>query len=788
MTTTFNKSTLGALLIWSPWLLVASSAVSAQETAQAPSSGASLDEVVVTARRRVESVQDTPVSVSAFDSRALADRNVQSSAEIANFVPNVQFDSVASESGGASSSQIAIRGIGQTDYVITVEPGVGIYLDGVYVGKSVGSLLDTADIARMEVLRGPQGTLFGKNTIGGAIQLVSKRPSNTWTFNDTLTTGSFDRFDATFALSGPISDAVRMRLSGLYQSRDGFMKRVTPEGVPTGAHQGNMNRLGGRFVLEADLTSNLLATLALDGTRIREQSPAQILLRAREDSGFAPFYNAAIPGGVCLPSAGPSRFTNPYCYNSQYVQPVDSATTTNSGGNQSDTDVLGTSLTLDWNLGSAKLRSISAYRGVNAWVSQDLYASPYYFNNVGQSINQKQFSQEFQLSGDALGSRLKYLGGAYYLNENGTQRFPVNLTLVQFLSGGQIRNDSYALFGQLTYEMTDKWSVTAGLRETREERKFNPGLQHIVSYDYYATTPVPGFQNPLVDAFGPPGTPLFPAGWYKRVDKALTPMGSLSYKIDRDVMVYATISKGFKGGGFTMRYFPAVIPPPGTDPDSLISYAGPEKATSYEVGIKSELWQRRLRLNVAGFYTDYRDIQTTYVIPGVLDVPVLANAGDAKIKGVELEVQAAVSEWLRLDGSMGYLDGKYTHFSDAARATFPGIYSFKLPNTPKITFNVGGEITFLHGDRGTLFLRADLSHRGGEYKDFSNTPELYQKNYNLLSANLTYKTSNDHWQVSLGGTNLTDVAYMVSGQASSDYAQAVRSRPREWYLQLRNAF
>ncbi len=773
-----------------PAALMLSCPAVAQEAASDASTG--LADIVVTARRRQESVQSTPLSVSAFDARALAERNVQVASDVTSYVPNVQFDSVASESGGGAATQVSIRGIGQTDYVITVEPAVGIYLDGVYVGKSVGSLLDTVDIDRIEVLRGPQGTLFGKNTIGGAIQLISKRPTSDFDFSISGTTGSYSRADVKGAISGPLSEGFRARLSGGYQTRHGFVDRITPAGVKTGEHQGNMNRLSGRLVVEADLSENLMATLALDGTRIREQTPGTVLLFADENDSFPSVYHAGIPGGVCLPAAGAARLTNPFCYNSQYQRTVGSHVTTNSGANKSNADIKGAALSFEWKLGEATLRSITAYRDVDVSVAQDLQGSPYYYNEIEQEISNKQYSQEFQLSGDLFDSRLHYVGGLFYMHESGRQEFPVNLALVQFLSGGEVKTDSYAAFGQLTYDLTDAFSITGGLRYTHEKRQFNPGLQRVVGYDDIAQIKIPGFVNLIAGAFGPPGTPLFPAGWYKRSSNSATPMISANYKFDRNIMAYATFSQGFKGGGFTMRYFPAVMPAPGTDPDDIISYAGPEKATSYELGLKSELFDRRLRFNIAGFYTNYRNIQVTYNIdpdgPGPIGafVPVLANAGKAHLKGIEIESSAVLTSWLRLDGSLGYIDAEYVNFTPAARANFAGIDGFKLPNTPKWTYNIGGTVTFLDNEMGNASVRVDWSHRSGQFKEFSNNPFVFQEGYGILNASLTYRDPTKRWSASVGGTNLTDKAYIVSGVVGggSGYAQGVVGRPREWYLRV----
>jgi iron complex outermembrane receptor protein len=773
--------------------IMAGVATPARAQAQDQASVAVLETITVTARRREENVQSTPVSVSAFSGAALEERNVQTSADITRFTPNVQFDGAASESGGGASSQISIRGIGQTDYVLTVEPAVGVYLDGVYIGKSMGSLLDAVDLERLEVLRGPQGTLFGKNTIGGAIQLISKRPTATLDYYGQVTTGSYDRLDAKAAVSGPLSAAVRVRLSGAYQSRDGFVKRVSPTGVDSGQRQGDMDRLSGRLAIEADLTPDLLATLSLDGTRIREHSPGQILVKADETAAFAGLYNLGVPGGVCLPSAGAGRLSNPLCYNSQWVRPLDSRETTNTGPNVSNTDVFGAGLTLEQKLDGATLKSITAWRKVKVDISQDLTASPYYYNFIGQQIDTKQFSQELQLLGDALDARLHYVLGLYYLHETGQQVFPVELSLVQFLSGGRIRNDSYAAFGQVTYDLTERLSVTAGLRYSDETRRFNPAGQIIQGYASLSPTPVPGRVNVIAGAFGGPGTPLFPAGWYSRGSDALTPMVSANYKFSDAVMAYASFSKGQKGGGFTMRYFPPVVPAAGTDPNDIVSYAGPEKASSYEAGLKSELFDRKLRFNVAAFYTDYKDIQITYNIdpdgagPIGAFVPVLANAASARIKGVEIESSAALTPWLRLDGSLGYTDAEYRTFSAQARANYPGADGFEIPNTPKWTFNLGGTGTLFDDDKGRAQIRVDYSYRSGQFKEFSNDPTLYQKKVGLLNASLTYRTPDNRIEASVGGTNLTDKTYIVSGVSNGGigYAQAIVSRPREWFVSLK---
>lgn len=291
--------------------------------AQSESSVAVLEEIVVSARKRDENLQQTPVAVSAFKGAELEQRQIVSTADLGNLVPNVQFDGVASESGGGASTQMSIRGIGQTDYVLTVEPGVAVYLDGVYISKSVGSLLDTVDLEQVQVLRGPQGTLFGRNTIGGAIVLTSKKPSAQPELAVEATTGEFERADIKTVLSGPVGDVLKVRLSGAYQSRDGYVDRVLPNGGHTGKTQGATEALSGRLTASLDLADSFSATLALDGSRMRDESPGQVLVRADETAPFAGLYNAFVPGGQCLPAAGAARFSNPSCFNAQWVKPID---------------------------------------------------------------------------------------------------------------------------------------------------------------------------------------------------------------------------------------------------------------------------------------------------------------------------------------------------------------------------------------------------------------------------------------------------------------------------------
>lgn len=738
-------------------------------------SGGGLEEVVVTARRREESLQDTPVAVTAFSASDMETRHITSTFQVTHFVPNVQFDSAASESGGGESSQVSIRGIGQTDYVITVEPGVGLYLDGVYIGKSVGSLIDTVDLERIEVLRGPQGTLFGKNTIGGAVLLTSKRPSDKLEFSVEGTVGTEERLDVRTVLSGPLNDRLRLRFSGAKQSRDGHVDRVL-----TGQEQGDEDNISGRIVAEWDVSPNLLATFSADASYTDEHSPGQVLVRADENAPFAGLHNGPIPS--CLAAAGAARFDNPNCFNSQWVRPLDALENFGVGPNSSESKVWGIGATLDWDLHAFSIKSITAFRNVSVDVFQDLTLNPTYKNMIGQDINVQQVSQELQLSGTLFGDRLTYLLGIFWMNESGSQRFPVLLESVEFTSGGSIDNDSTALFAQASYDLTERLGLTVGMRYTYEARSFTPEQQ------------VDRVNNPIITLIFPtatPGTPLFPRVEAEDSDGEFTPQVTVDYDVTDDLLAYFTYSQGFKGGGFTMRGFPPAIPGvtvPITDPERVIPRFGPEKVELFEVGLKSDLFGDHLRLNLAGFVTNYDDLQILTNTGPIQFVPVIMNAGDARLWGVEAEAEIVASNWLRLDASLGWLDHEYLKLQ-----TIPadGIFlDSRLPNAPEWTVHAGATMDVMSNGYGRVYLRGDWSYKSAQYKTPVNVLWLKQDGYHHVNVSLTWESVDGHWRASFGGTNLTDEVYIVSGVNNDGigYAQAVVSRPREWFLQLKYSY
>lgn len=760
----------------------ASDTAAVEDTADA--TAGQLGEVVVTARRRSESLQETPIAIAAFGAAELEERNVGTVADVARFVPNVNLDSASNLSGSSASMTAFIRGVGQTDFVPTIDPGVGIYLDGVYVGRTVGALLETANIESVQVLRGPQGTLFGKNTIGGAVVLTSKRPGNELAGDVRVSLGSYDRVDVSAGLDVPLGSVVRMRINGAHESRDGYVHRATD-----GGHMGNKDSLSGRIVLEASPTDSLDLSLSVDATRKREEAAPVSLINVDEEGIFALFHNQLLFGDQCLP---PAPVSNPNCYTQRWIS-ADGSTNYSNAPNASDLDLYGTALTATWRLGGVELKSITAYRWFDSSFYWDGDASPLVISHSDDRYEQSQLSQEFQLSGRAYEDRLRWVMGLYYLRELAEDVNLVSLSFAQFASGGSVDNKSYATFGQATLNLSERWNLTLGGRYTKEKKGFTPD-QYVISVDPLAATDFGvGLDpanptcyyficNPLTSSADPPGTPLQPGDRILPLAEAsvsateFTPSVSLDYRATDQVMLYASYSKGFKGGGFTQRIFP---------PEPAASSFQPEKASAVELGAKTEWFDRRWRLNVALFSTDYTDLQQI-VNEGI--APKVRNAGKARINGVELESEAALGSRVRLSASAGYLDAQYRRLAPNVAGITLGS---RLPYAPKWTTSAGLGVDLYSGAVGTLTLRGDWSYKGAVYKDAVNSPDLYQRSYSLVSAGATFAPGSGRYRVIVGGTNLTDRRVIESGYSNLAFdsvSEVTYGRPREWFATLEMSF
>jgi len=747
--------------------------------------GFSLEEIVVTARKREESLQDTPISVAAFTADDMSNRQIDSTDQLTQVTPNLSFSSHAPSAGNNASSQIFIRGIGQTEFLPSTDPGVGLYIDEVYMARSVGATLSFVDLAQVEILRGPQGTLFGRNTIGGAINLTTRRPADEFGGSLEVKIGSDNRLDVQASLDMPLSDTLRTSVSLGSRKRDGYVKRILD-----GADLGDDDGIGGRFAAEWDAAENVEVYFSVDYVK-EEENGAPISF-----NGLAPnlFANLAA-GGVLVGSgcAGQDPSLQARCASRDW----DAGPHANFGTFPAESyfESWGSNLTVKWDLEGFSVKSITAYRDMEWTGSRDADNTPLTILHTRNDDTQDQFSQEFQFSGIALEDRLNWLLGLYYFEESASDDYFVPVAVGTFNSGGLVENDSQAVFGQLTYDLTDKLSLTLGLRWTEENKAFKP-LQFAETQYVFPVAPgesdgMGGYIHPFdgntyptlggggTVAIVPAGTLFFAQQWVDETYSDTTPMVNLSYQWNEDVMLYASYSEGFKSGGFNARNI---------KPGPAVRSFQPETAETIELGFKADLFDNTLRVNGAIFTTDYADLQ--FVIREDF-APIVFNAGEAQIDGVELEWTWVPNASLQIVGGIGYVDAQYKKLSDELQASGV-LLSNKMPHVPELSANLGIAYSFALDNVGTLTPRIDWSYRDDVVFDALNSEDIAQDGYDIVNASLIWDSPSEDWRVAASVNNLTDKLYRLAGNTaikeSSSYSEATYARGREWSLSVKYLF
>ncbi len=719
-----------------------------------------LDDIIVTARKRSENIQETPVAVTAIGGQELTARGADNVSALQQIVPNVTFNPTASNSGSSNAAVIFIRGIGQSDFYPQVDPGVGVYLDGVYISRTTGAVLDSVDIAQVEVLRGPQGTLYGKNTIGGAISILSRRPASEFGGFVETTTGRYGRIDAKARIDLPISDTLRTAFSFATLNRDGYYRLLDRNGQSNGTRLGDVDALTARFAADFEPGGPLTFQVNADWTRRREESAGSTLLRINP-TGLAPLVHNTVTAPTLVGGFGGQAF-----YDNQWLPQDPYTSYSDPARSRSNLDVFGVSLTADWDAADwMDIKSITAYRTSKSDSDRDGDGSPLVILQPATLIDQEQFSQELQFSGDLMDQRLRYLAGLYYLNEEVFFDGPVNIAFVDTTNTAEIRNSSYAAFGQLGYDLTDRLGVTLGARYTIDEKANDARVFATRLIDPGTLTPVPPVALPiqlLVDDAS-------------RTDRKFTPAATVDFQFSDDVFGYVTYSQGFKSGGFSQRIaFPRATAPA----------FDPEEVENYETGLKIEAFDRRVRINSAAFLTNYENLQV--IIFNNVE-PQTQNGGRARIQGFETEVQANPIEGLDLSFALGYLDASYREINPGT--LIPA--GARLAYTSEWTLSSSASYEIVLAGVGTLTPRLDWSYRSSSYLDALNTAALLQPAYSLFNGSVVFEDQAGRYKVSAGVTNLTDERYLVGGfsdLAATGFVDGTYARPREWYLAARFNF
>ncbi len=739
-------------------VILAANAAAPERTAN--SGSVSLETIVVTARRREESLQKTPVSITAFNHEALETRGARDISNLAQFTPNMSF-LTSTGIGGSRTAFVFLRGVGQTEIFLQNDPGVGVYVDGVYLGRTQGSVMEVVDLDRAEVLRGPQGTLYGRNTIGGAINLVSRKPGPTPSFEASLEAGNFNALNIRARASGPLANNLFGSIAVTSLKHDGYVKALPSTVCSTCTNKAlsDENSLAGRVSLRWLPTDKITVDLAVDGVRRRDLAVGRRLA----------YYN---PAADVFPPPGYGGFVQAYwgVPLSSFVNPNNNTHQSNLAGYDRQ-DVWGASGTVQWKLGDATLKSITAYRGLSVEDAGDGDGSPAMFQAVKrEGINQHQLSEELQLSGKSFNDRLDWVGGLFAYKEDAVSQivqykrfaergifspfplpfgtltpcfstaYPVNSCPVEQPISTNLKVRNLAGYIHLTGHITDQLSITGGLRYSWEEKTFDGS-----------------------DAFG---TPLFKkSSW-----NSTTPKIGVEYQVDPSVLLYASYSEGFKSGTINN----------GNDP-SLPVQVQPEMLKAYEAGFKSQWFDNRLRVNAAIFSNVYHGQQLQ--VPTSAFTFAFVNVASSEIKGAEVEFVLKPAAFLTLDGGVGYTHSKITDVAVGTPAITKGA---KLVHVPEWTVNLGAANVNQLGDWGKLTTRVDYSYKASQEGDFTNNVHDRVPGYSLVNLRVTAAPNVGGWDVGLYADNLFNKKYEVSRAtiAPDMFDVAVDGAPRTFGVRL----
>lgn len=643
-----------------------------------------IEEIVVTAQRRAQSLQEVPVAVSSLDGDYLASRQIQSIEKLSSLAPSFK---VSKGPTDAAATVITIRGAATSNQGILFDPAVGVYVDNVFVGKAYGSVFDLPDLERVEVLRGPQGTLYGRNTLAGAVNLVTRKPSDSFRAEGEVTYGNLDYKAIKGLVNVPLTQDLYVKASGQFRQRDGFT-RYTADGIlslPTIVDKDggdNLDRTVADLQVRYRINDKVTGDYNYTYSRVQEH-PATVL--AGYDAGgildpASPFY---IGAPVHL-------YVNP----NPYRRP---ATLSVNNQQYQDVEVQGHSLTLTADLDAATLKSITAYRKMDYDMhapDEDIDGSPFLLAGGGFNTKYDAFSQELQASGTLADETLNYVAGAFYYRDNGQSSNPqtyfFGASAFDTRLGGQ--TESYAFYGQADYKLVDTLTLTAGLRYTHERKRVQR---------FYQILAQPGL----------PGLPLTVMDIDRDDDvhanfSKLSPTAIVAWEPMENLNVYAKYSKGYRSGGFNGEAT--------TVADVSTPYEA-ETNTSYEVGIKSQLLGRRLLVNAAAYHNIESNKQLSVFSASSTAATLIRNAGRARVQGVEAEIQARPTDALTLTASYGYVSQRYRQFLDMAAGVTVDVANNRVfAQAPKTTASAGIDLRLWEGI-GEVHASGDMAYRSSYY-------------------------------------------------------------------------
>ena len=716
-----------------------------------------LQEVTVSARRRDESLEKVPVAITAFSGEDMRDLQANSIDGLQGAVPNLN---IVQGRGSSSAANIFIRGIGQPDALQTFDPGVGMYVDDVYYSRIQGALISLFDVERVEVLRGPQGTLYGKNSTGGAVKVVTKNPGASTEGSVEAGFGNYGRREGKFYLGGPLGGAWSASIAGAVTQTAGYVTDPA-----TGHKYNDEDTKAVRGKLRYHPSENFDAVLSLDYTRqdtgLTLGQPVSTLTRTD-----------LVRGRVALYKPDPDR---KYDFRTR---------TSFSQDKGQQLEHKGAALNLNWKLSEQwNLKSISALRKLDSDSYIDIDASQFELGDVLVDFHQKQASQELQLQYDN-GSNLQAVYGLYWLRETvpshqeayASDLFALAGTRINFLRtiDDDLTTTTYAGFAHVNWEFVPSWTLATGVRYSSDHKDYDRSTSTFWGVPFGALNETVAF-----DAS-------------KRWN-AWTPTVSLQKQLDPQTMLYASASRGFKSGGFNGRA--------NTAAETRSAEYNPEYVWTYELGMKWRSADNKLQANMAAFHSDYTDfqarvseVQNPGAITPTFAFPVI-NAAKLKMDGIEFEGAAVLGQGTRLSAQVGYLDARYAKFVDHRLNPSDPLFNPELhrhvPFSPKWTSRLAATQAFSLGDGSAITIGADWAWRGETWLSVDNYAALSQKAYSVTGLFGIFDSANGQWQVRAGVRNLGDKVYKTDGQEFSSVGNirtAYYGMPRNWYANVRFNF
>lgn len=757
----------------------------AQDSNTVEANAEGVQDIVVTAQFRSTNLQDTPLAITAISAEELASRSFSNIADVGKTAPSVTLRPASA--GYGKSTQAYIRGIGQTDFNFALEPAVGFYVDDVYHASLFGTSFDLLDLERVEILRGPQGTLFGKNSIGGAVRLISKKPANSYEASIEGTYGSYERIDVRGMVNVPVvNELLALRLSFASKERTGYVDQVdfacaypaesigpaphSKKLISTVSTHGNsckVGTLGGervragraalRFTPSSDIEINLTGEIIRDSSEAAADSLVYI-------NGSAPVlvnYN----NNTLLPNFGvkyDDRFIkDPFVSfavfeNTTFNRKVPSLNTVNSESYSAD---------LSWDItDNIQFKSITAYQRFNGRFVQNADNSPLPIALTDNIAGFKQFTQEFRFVGTAFDGKLDWATGVFAFDGESTLGGGGYLSIpnIGFDQNESTEASNRSAFAHGTFHLTDALSLTGGARYTEESK----------SYRFDRIKVLDGAD------FFPGGAFISPKSKFDRIDWKL----GFDYKLANNAMFYGQFSTGFKGGGINPRPF---------SPAAAVPF-GPETLNAYEAGIKTDLFSRKVRFNLAAYHSDYSNLQLSANGIDNNGAPsiIVANAGRAKVSGVEVEIQVRPAAGLQIDMSGSYMDFQIKDLGPAAGVVGGPTLDSKAPAAPEFKANAGIQYVAQLGNGSSITPRFDVYYQSLIYAEYTNNPLAVQNGYAVSNARLTYNAPGDEWYAAVSVTNVFDKFYYVNKfiQSGSYIFTGQPGRPREFAVTVGRRF